>query len=172
MSIVLKRIDMQSAWPHMDLFTLALVSHMDATPAHMDLFAFVGINNVDTAREGNIDKWLIAVTSVLSRSLSLFSLIGSFGAGVAALCLIISAIHRLPIQQLIQRHAIQRGERNKVFDIGRGLAALPFTDSLTTHAQLGGKRLLRKPGSLAAINEPLCHRKIHGSSFHVVTVIE
>ncbi len=48
----------------------------------------------------------------------------------------------------------------------------PFTDSLTAHTQLGGKRLLRKPGSLAAINEPLRHRKIHGSSFHVVTVIE
>lgn len=50
MSIVLKRIDMQSAWPHMDLFTLALVSHMDATPANMNLFALVGINNVDAAR--------------------------------------------------------------------------------------------------------------------------
>ena len=75
MSIVLKRIDMQSAWPHVDLFTLALVSHMDATPTNMNLFALVGINNVDAAREGNIDKWLIAAISVLSRSLSLFSLI-------------------------------------------------------------------------------------------------
>lgn len=71
MSIVLKRIDIQSVWPHMDLFTLALVSHMDAIPTNMDLFAFVGINNVDAAREGNIDKWLIAAISVLSRSLSL-----------------------------------------------------------------------------------------------------
>ena len=75
MSIVLKRIDMQSAWPHMDLFTLALVSHMDAIPANMNLFAFVGVNNVDAAREGNIDKWLIAAISVFSRSLSLLSLI-------------------------------------------------------------------------------------------------
>ena len=75
MSIVLKRIDMQSARPHMDLFTLALVSHMDAIPANMNLFAFVGINNVDAARKGNIGKWLIAAISVLSRSLSLFSLI-------------------------------------------------------------------------------------------------
>ena len=66
---------MQSAWPHVDLFTLALVSHMDATPTNMNLFALVGINNVDAAREGNIDKWLIAAISVLSRSLSLFSLI-------------------------------------------------------------------------------------------------
>lgn len=41
----------------------------------MNLFAFVGINNVDAAREGNIDKRLIAAISVLSRSLSLFSLI-------------------------------------------------------------------------------------------------
>ena len=73
MSIVLKRIDMHAARPHMHLFALALVghmdaaptnmdflapafvSHMDAAPANMDLFAFVGINNVDAAREGNID---------------------------------------------------------------------------------------------------------------------
>ena len=41
----------------------------------MDFLAFIGINDVDTAREGNIDKWLIAAISVLSRSLSLFSLI-------------------------------------------------------------------------------------------------
>lgn len=34
MSIVLKRIDMQSAWPHMHLFALALVGHMDAAPAN------------------------------------------------------------------------------------------------------------------------------------------
>lgn len=67
---------------------------------------------------------------------------------------------------------MQRGERNEVIGIGRGFAVLPFTDSLTTHAQLGGKRLLRKPGGLAAINEPLRHRKIHNSSFHVVIVIE
>lgn len=85
---------------------------------------------------------------------------------------VVSAIHRLPIQQLIQRHTIQRGERNKVIGIGRGFAALPFTDSLAAYTQLGGKRLLRKPGSLAAINEPLRHRKIHDSSFHMVTVIE
>lgn len=43
----------------MDLFTLALVSHMDTIPANMDLFALLGINNVDTMRERNIDKWLI-----------------------------------------------------------------------------------------------------------------
>lgn len=48
---------------------------MDAIPANMNLFAFVGINNVDAARKGNIGKWLIAAISVLSRSLSLFSLI-------------------------------------------------------------------------------------------------
>ena len=42
----------------MDLFTLALVSHMDTIPANMDLFAFVGINNMDTACERNVDKLL------------------------------------------------------------------------------------------------------------------
>ncbi len=59
----------------MHLFALALVGHMDAAPTNMDFLAFIGINDVDTAREGNIDKWLIAAISVLSRSLSLFSLI-------------------------------------------------------------------------------------------------
>ena len=171
MSIVLKRIDMQSARPHMDLFTLALVDHMDAAPANMDFLALIGINDVDTAREGNIDKWLIAAIGVLGRILGLASHIRRLGAGATVLQ-IVGIVGRLPIQQLIQRHAIQRGERNKVIGIGRGFAALPFTDSLTTHTQLSGKRLLRKSGSLAAINEPLRHRKIHGSSFHVVTVIE
>lgn len=75
MSIVLKRIDMQSAWPHMHLFALALVGRMDAAPANMDFLAFIGINDVDAAREGNIDKWFVAAIGVLSRSLSLFSII-------------------------------------------------------------------------------------------------
>ena len=169
--VVLKRVNMYAARPHMYFFALALVGHMDAAPANMNLFAFVGVDNVDAASKRNIDKWLIAAISELSRSLSLFSLIRSLGSGAAVLCAI-GIASRLPIQQLIQRHAIQRGERNKVIGIGRGFAALPFTDSLTTHTQLSGKRLLRKPGSLAAINEPLRHRKIHDSSFHVVTVIE
>ena len=56
----------------MDLFTLALVSHVDTIPANMDLFAFVGINNVDTMCERNIDKWLITAIRVLSRSLGVF----------------------------------------------------------------------------------------------------
>ena len=85
----------------MDLFTLALVSHMDATPANMDLFAFVGVNNVDAAREGNIDKRLITAIRMLSRSLGVFSLVriicvrGIVGRGV-------NITSRLPIQQLIQ----------------------------------------------------------------------
>lgn len=144
---------------------------MDTTPANMNLFALVGINNVDAAREGNIDKWFVAAIGVLGRILGLASHIRCLGAGATVLQ-VVGIVDCLPIQQLIQRHAIQRGERNKVIGIGRAFAALPFTDSLTTHTQLGGKRLLRKPGSLAAINEPLRHRKIHDSSFHVVTVIE
>ena len=60
----------------MDLFTLALVSHMDTIPANMDLFALLGINNVDTMRERNIDKWLITAIRMLSRSLGAFNLVG------------------------------------------------------------------------------------------------
>ena len=171
MPVVLKRIDMHAARPHMDLFTLALVSHMNAAPTNMNLFAFTGVDNVDAAREGNIDKWLVAATGVVGRILILFGLIRRLGSGIAVLRAV-SVIYCLPIQQLIQRHAIQRGKRNEVVGVGRGFAALPFADSLAAHAQLGSKRLLRKPGSLAAIDEPLRHCKIHGSSFHVVTEIE
>lgn len=46
---------------------------MDAAPANMDFLAFIGINDVDAAREGNIDKWFVAAIGVLSRSLSLLS---------------------------------------------------------------------------------------------------
>ena len=114
MSIVLKRIDMHAARPHMHFFALALVghmdaaptnmdflapafvSHMDAAPANMDLFAFVGINNVDAAREGNIDKWLIAAISVLSRRLSLVSHIRRLGVGATVLQ-VVGIVGRLPI---------------------------------------------------------------------------
>ena len=171
MPIVLKRIDMHATRAYMNLFTLAVVGHMDAIPANMDLFAFIGINNVDTVRKGNVDEWLVAATGVVGRILILFGLIRRFGSGVAVLR-VISVICRLPIQQLIQRHAIQRGERNEVIGIGRGFTALPFADSLAAHAQLGGKRFLRKPGCFAAIDEALCHRKIHGGSFREVIVIE
>lgn len=58
----------------MDLFTLALVSHMDTIPANMDLFAFVGINNMDTACERNVDKWLAVRIHVLGRRLGAFRL--------------------------------------------------------------------------------------------------
>lgn len=155
----------------MDLFTLALVSHVDTIPANMDLLALLGINNVDTMRDRNIDKWLITAIRMLSRSLGAFNLVGIICVKVIV-GRSFDIASRFPIQQFIQRHAIQRGECNKVIGIGRGFAALPFTDSLAAYTQLGGKGLLRKPGSLAAINEPLRHRKIHGSSFHVVTVIE
>ena len=171
MSIVLKRINMHAAWPHMDLFALAVVGYVDAIPANVNLLTFIGINNVDTVRKGNVDEWLVAATGVVGRILILFGLIRRLGSGIAVLRAV-SVIYCLPIQQLIQRHTIQCSERNEVIGIGRGFAALPFADSLATHAQLGGKRFLRKPGSLAAIDEALCHRKIHGGSFREVTVIE
>ena len=101
MPVVLKRIDMHAARPYMDLFALAVVGYVDAIPANMNLFAFIGINNVDTAREGNVDEWLIATFSVLGRSRDIFSLIRRLGSGVAVLR-VISVICRLPIQQLIQ----------------------------------------------------------------------
>ena len=82
MSIVLKRIDMHAARPHMHLFALALVGHMDAVPANTDFLAFIGINDVDAAREGNIDKWFVAAIGVLGRIFGLFSLIHRFGAAV------------------------------------------------------------------------------------------
>lgn len=171
MPVVLKRINVYAARPHMDFFALAVVGYVDSIPAHVNLFAFIGIDNVDTVRKGNVDEWLVAATGVVGRILILFGLIRRLGSSIAVLRAV-SVICGLPIQQLIQRHAIQRGECNEVIGIGRGFAALPFADSLATHAQLGGKRLLRKPGSLAAIDEALCHRKIHGGSFREVTVIE
>ena len=67
----------------------------------MNLFAFVGINNVDAAREGNIDKWLIAAIGVLGRILGLASHIRRLGAGATVLQ-IVGIVGRLPIQQLIQ----------------------------------------------------------------------
>ena len=126
---------------------------------------------MDAAREGNVDEWLVAATGVVGRILILFGLIRRLGSGIAVLRAA-SVIYCLPIQQLIQRHAIQCSECNEVIGIGRGFTALPFADSLAAHTQLGGKRFLRKPGSLAAIDEALCHRKIHGGSFLEVTVIE
>lgn len=41
-------------------------------------------------------------------------------------------------------------------------------NSLAAYAQLGSKRLLRKAGSFTAIDEALCHRKIHGGSFRLM----
>ena len=108
---------MYAARPHVHLFTLAVVGHMDAAPANMDFLAFIGINDVDAAREGNIDKWFVAAIGVLSRSLSLVSHIRCLGVGTAVLK-VVGIASRFPIQQLVQRHAIQCGERNKVIGIG------------------------------------------------------
>ena len=80
----------------MHLFALALVGHMDAAPTNMDFLAFIGINDVDAAREGNIDKWLIAAISVLSRSLSLVSHIRRLGVGTTVLQ-VVGIVGRLPI---------------------------------------------------------------------------
>lgn len=161
MPVIFERINMHAARPHMDLFTLAVVGHMNTIPANMNLFALIGINNVDAVLKGNVDEWLVTTASIVSGVLSLFGLIRSLGAAVAV-------SNCLPVQQLIQRHAIQCGERNEVIGIGRGFAAFPFADSLAAHTQLGGKRLLRKPGSFASIDEPLRHCKIHGSSFRMM----
>ncbi len=87
---------MHAVRPHMHLFALALVGHMDAAPTNMDFLAFIGINDVDTAREGNIDKWLIAAISVLSRSLSLVSHIRRLGVGATVLQ-VVGIVGRLPI---------------------------------------------------------------------------
>lgn len=71
MSIVLKRIDMHAARPHMHLLRPCARWSHGAAPANMDFLAFIGINDVDTAREGNIDKWFVAAIGVLGRILSL-----------------------------------------------------------------------------------------------------
>ena len=47
----------------------------------MDFLAFIGINDVDTAREGNIDKWFVTAIGVLGRILSLVSHIRRLGVG-------------------------------------------------------------------------------------------
>lgn len=96
MSIVLKRIDMHAARPHMHLFALALVGHMDAAPTNMDFLALIGINDVDTAREGNIDKWFVTAIGVLGRILSLVSHIRRLGVGATVLRAV-GIVGRLPI---------------------------------------------------------------------------
>ena len=85
----------------MDLFTLALVSHVDATPTNMNLFAFVGINNMDTACERNIDKWLAVRIHVLGRRLGAFRLVQIVCARVTV-CRVIGITNRFSIQQFIQ----------------------------------------------------------------------
>lgn len=69
---------------------------MDAAPANMDFLAFIGINDVDTAREGNIDKWFVAAIGVLGRILSLVSHIRRLGVGATVLQ-VVGIVGRLPI---------------------------------------------------------------------------
>ena len=59
----------------MDLFTLALVSHVDTAPTNMNLFTFVGVDDVNAACKGNVDKWLAVRIHVLGRRLGAFSLV-------------------------------------------------------------------------------------------------
>ena len=80
----------------MHLFALALVGHMDAAPTNMDFLAFIGINDVDTAREGNIDKWFVAAIGVLGRILGLVSHIRRLGVGATVLQ-VVGIVGRLPI---------------------------------------------------------------------------
>ena len=80
----------------MHLFALALVGHMDAAPTNMDFLAFIGINDVDTAREGNIDKWFVTAIDVLGRILSLVSHIRRLGVGATVLRAV-GIVGRLPI---------------------------------------------------------------------------
>lgn len=87
---------MHAVRPHMHLFALALVGHMDAAPTNMDFLAFIGINDVDTAREGNIDKWFVAAIGVLGRILGLVSHIRHLGVGATVLQ-VVGIVGRLPI---------------------------------------------------------------------------
>ena len=139
----------------------------------MDLFTLARINDMDAAGKGNIDERVVVAVSVFGGILGFFDTIRIVGVGIAVLrCTValraVGIICRLPIQQLIQRYAIQRGKRNKVIGIGRGFAALPFAHGLTAYAQLGSQCFLGKPGSFAAVDEALCHRKIHRSSFRLM----
>ena len=69
------------------------------------------------------------------------------------------------IEQLVQAHTIELGERNQILGIGRALRALPFTDRLTREAQPSRQALLAKALTAAKIGEPLCSFYIHGSSY-------
>ena len=69
------------------------------------------------------------------------------------------------IEQLVQAHAIEFGERDQVLGIGRALRALPFTDRLARQSQLSCQPFLTKAFAAAKVGEPLRSFYIHGSSY-------
>ena len=69
------------------------------------------------------------------------------------------------IEQLVQAHAIELGERDQVLGIGRALRALPFTDCLARQSQLSCQPFLAKAFASAKVGEPLRSFYIHGSSY-------
>ena len=69
------------------------------------------------------------------------------------------------IEQLVQTHTIELGERDQVLGIGRALRTLPFTDRLARQPQLSRQPFLAKALAAAKVGEPLRSFYIHGSSF-------
>ena len=85
MPIVLERIDMHTARPHVHLLTFALVGYVDAIPANMDLFTLARINDMDAAGKGNIDERVVVAVSVFGGILGFFDTIRIVGVGIAVL---------------------------------------------------------------------------------------
>ena len=69
------------------------------------------------------------------------------------------------IEQLVQAHTIELGERDQVLGIGRALRALPFTDCLARQSQLSCQPFLAKTLAATKVGEPLRSFYIHGSSY-------
>ena len=69
------------------------------------------------------------------------------------------------IEELVQAHAIEFGERDQVLGIGRALCAFPFTDRLARQPQLSRQPFLAKAFAAAKVGEPLRSFYIHGSSY-------
>ena len=69
------------------------------------------------------------------------------------------------IEELVQAHAIELGERDQVLGIGRALCAFPFADRLARQSQLSCQPFLTKAFAAAKVGEPLRSFYIHGSSY-------
>ena len=74
------------------------------------------------------------------------------------------------IEELVQTHAIEFGERDQVLGIGRTLRALPFTDRLARQPQLSRQPFLAKTIAATKVGEPLRSFYIHGSSYAMPAV--